>query len=46
MLEFITANLLGIAAGIVIAKLVPLPFLDDPIRKGWAWVYGNTLGRL
>ncbi len=46
MIEFVTANLLGIATGIVIAKLVYMPFIDEPIKDAWSWVWRNTLGRL
>jgi hypothetical protein len=45
-MTFLIANLTGIAAGIVLKTLVPMPFMDDPIRKAWAWAYANTLGRL
>lgn len=33
-----TTLLFGIAGGVVLAKLVPMPFLDEPIKKGWLWV--------
>ncbi len=46
MLVFVIANALGIVTGIVLKILVPLPFLDDPVRRGWAWVWKNTAGRL
>lgn len=45
-MEFITANALGILAGIVLKTLVPMPFIDAPIKDGWAWAWRNTLGRL
>jgi hypothetical protein len=45
-MEFIIANIVGIAAGVALKILVPMPFLDDPMRKAWSWVYANTIGRL
>jgi hypothetical protein len=30
--------LLGAAAGIVVKVLVPMPWLDDKVRRGWAWL--------
>ena len=45
-MTFLAANLLGIAVGIVLKILVPMPFLDDPVRKGWAWVWAKTGGRV
>ncbi len=45
-MDFVAANLLGIAAGIVIKILVPMPFLDDPVRQAWSWAWKNSIGRL
>lgn len=45
-MTFITANILGILAGVILKTLVPMPFLDTPIKDGWAWVWRNTAGRL
>jgi hypothetical protein len=30
--------LFGIAIGLVIKVLVPMPWFDDPVRRGWAWL--------
>jgi len=46
MTAFIIANALGIAAGVVLKTLVPMPFIDQPVRNAWAWAWRNTVGRL
>lgn len=33
-----TTLILGAAIGIVLKILVPMPFLDDPVRAAWAWI--------
>lgn len=43
-MTWIIANLLGIATGIVIKILVPLPFLDDPVRSVYRWVKRKVTG--
>ena len=32
--------LFWVAVGIVVAKLVPMPWLDEPVRNAWAKVWG------
>lgn len=46
MTEFILLNLAGICIGVVLKTLVPMPFLDTPVRNAWSWVWSHTLGRL
>ncbi len=36
--------LFWIAVGIVIKVLIPMPFLDDPIRAGWGWLRDKVRG--
>lgn len=48
MLEFITANLLGLAIGFVVHATIlpiPLPFVSRWCKAGWEWV-GKELGKL
>lgn len=45
MTAFLFANALGIATGIVLKILVPMPFLDDPVRNAYAWVYAKVTGK-
>lgn len=40
-----TGLIIGVAAGIVVKILVPMPFLDDPVRNAWAFVYGKVTGK-
>lgn len=35
MTSWIIANVLGIATGVVLKTLVPMPWIDDPIRRAW-----------
>jgi hypothetical protein len=37
-----TPLILGVAIGLVLKVLVPMPWLDDPVRKGWAWVWSKV----
>jgi hypothetical protein len=46
MLSFLVINGLGIATGVVLKTLVPMPFLDTPVKRAWLWLLGQTLGRL
>jgi len=39
------ALIFGVAAGVVLKILVPMPFLDDPVRGAWAFVYGKVTGK-
>jgi hypothetical protein len=43
-MEFIIANLLGIAVGVALKILVPMPFLDDKVRAAYAWVARKIAG--
>lgn len=44
-MTFLFANALGLAAGIVLKILVPLPFLDQPVKDAYAWVYAKVTGK-
>jgi hypothetical protein len=33
-----------IAVGIVLKILVPMPFLDDPVRSAWRWAKNKVKG--
>lgn len=46
MIGFLLTQLSGIAIGIVLKILVPMPFLDDPVRAGWRWLKGKIAGAL
>lgn len=36
--------LFWVAVGIVVAKLVPMEWLDGPVKTAWAWVWGKIHG--
>lgn len=36
--------LLGFVAGVVVKILVPMPWADDPVRRGWAWLRDKIVG--
>lgn len=44
MMSWILANLLGIGAGIVVKILVPMPFIDQPVRDAYAFVLSKFKG--
>ncbi len=46
MTTFVVSNIMGIIPGSVLKTLVPMPFIDQPVRDAWAWVWKNTGGRL
>ena len=33
--------ILGICIGIVLKILIPMPGIDDPVRRAWGWVYSK-----
>jgi len=39
-----TTFLLGCAAGVVAKILIPMPWADDPVRRGWAWLRYKITG--
>lgn len=36
-----TPYILGFSIGLVLRSLVPMPWLDEPVRKGWAWLWAK-----
>ena len=39
-----TTLILGAAIGMVVKVLVPMPWFDDPVRRGWAWAWSKVSG--
>jgi len=43
-MSFTVVLLIGVAIGIVVKTLIPIMPLDDPIRRGWAWLWSKVAG--
>lgn len=38
MIAWLLTGAWWIIVGIVVKTLVPMPWLDDPVRKAWGWL--------